>query len=180
MAEDCMYKQLRETIGWSKAPDWATHYGSNMDWHQSCNFWYNDKYYSYADDLYTEGERFRFGEECCMQSNNSMTVISTREKQPAIWDAQLISKDGEQTTWTAKHYDNYYQLTEQDIEAGKIKVDAYFVSNMWKLGEKDNTGVLFHNLKTIARFGDKNDIEREIRALYNQTKRLAELHGVKL
>jgi hypothetical protein len=82
--------------------------------------------------------------------------------------------------WTNKHYDNYYQLTEQDIEDGKIKVDAYFVSNMWKLGEKDNTGVLFHNLKTIARFGDKNDIEREIRALYNQTKRLAELHSVKL
>lgn len=84
------------------------------------------------------------------------------------------------TTWTAKHYDNYYQLTPADIESGKIKVDAYFVSSMWKLGEKDNTGVLFHNLKTIARFGDKNDIEREIRALYNQTKRLAELHGVEL
>lgn len=84
------------------------------------------------------------------------------------------------TTWTGKHYDKYYQLTPEDISSGKIKIDAYFVSNMWKLGEKDNTGVLFHNLKTIARFGEKNGVEREICALYNQTKRLAELHGVDL
>jgi hypothetical protein len=84
------------------------------------------------------------------------------------------------TQWTDQHYSNYYDLTEADIKLGKIKVDAYFVSKVWQLGKKDDTGVLFHNLKTLARFGDKNDIEREIFALYKQTKRLAELHGVEL
>lgn len=82
--------------------------------------------------------------------------------------------------WTASHYDNYYQLTPKDIEAGKVKIDAYFVNKLWKLNQKDDTGGLFHSLKTIARFGEKNPIERELKALYNQTKRMAELYGVEL
>jgi hypothetical protein len=84
------------------------------------------------------------------------------------------------TQWTAKHYDNLYQLTPEDIERGNIRIDPYFVNKLWKLNEKDNTGALFHNLKTIARFTDKNPVEREIKALYNQTKRMAELYGVVL
>lgn len=82
--------------------------------------------------------------------------------------------------WSDKHYNFDYQLTEADIKAGKVKIDPYFVANAWKLGKKDNTGILFHNLKTIARFGAKNSIEREVKGLYNQTKRLAALLNIDL
>ena len=51
---------------------------------------------------------------------------------------------------------------------------------MWDLGSKDSSGVLFHILKTISRFGIKNSVEREIRAIYEQIKRLAELLSIKL
>jgi hypothetical protein len=91
-----------------------------------------------------------------------------------------VTTEDDSSKWTAVHYDNYYQLTEADIKAGKVKIDAYFVNKMWKLNQKDDTGGLFHSLKTIARFGEKNTIERELKALYNQTKRMAELYGVKL
>jgi len=98
--------------------------------------------------------------------------------------AQYNAKSPEAEGWTDKHYDFYYtykltpkELTEQQVS---IKIDPYFVNKHWKLNAKDDTGVLFHNLKTLARWGTKNDVEREIRALYNQTKRMAELHGVEL
>lgn len=95
-------------------------------------------------------------------------------------DTPDVTTEADKSKWTAAHYDNYYQLTEADIKAGKVKIDAYFVNKMWKLNQKDDTGGLFHSLKTIARFGEKNTIERELKALYNQTKRMAELYGVKL
>lgn len=72
------------------------------------------------------------------------------------------------TQWTDKHYNNVYKLTQKDIEAGEIRVDAYFVAKQWKTGSKDDSGALFHILKTVARFGDKNDIEREVKALHDQ------------
>jgi hypothetical protein len=73
--------------------------------------------------------------------------------------------------WSNSHYSYKYK---------DMIIDPYFVSKTWKLGEKDNTGILFHCLKTIARFGTKNDKKREIKALYNQIKRLAELEDVDL
>lgn len=84
------------------------------------------------------------------------------------------------TQWTDKHYDFNYTLTDKDIEAGSIKLDPYFVAKQWKTGSKDDSGALFHVLKTVARFGDKNPVEREVKALYAQVKRLAELNGVPL
>lgn len=78
------------------------------------------------------------------------------------------------------HYDFNYELTEDDKIAGFIKVDPYFVNKTWGLNKKDDTGVIFHQLKTIARFSDKNPVEREVKALYNQVLRLAELHGIQL
>jgi hypothetical protein len=104
----------------------------------------------------------------------------TQESDYEVRPTQPVSTTKPSTTWTATHYNNTYTLTKEDIQRGNIKIDPYLVSMAWKLGEKDNTGVLFHNLKTIARFGGKNNIEREIVALHNQTKRLAELHGVLL
>jgi hypothetical protein len=89
-----------------------------------------------------------------------------------------------ESEWTDSHYDFYYlhELSDEEIRDRKveIKIDPYFVNMHWKLNEKDSTGALFHNLKTIARFTDKNDIKREIKALYGQTKRMAELYGVEL
>lgn len=103
-----------------------------------------------------------------------------QESDYEVRPTQPVATTKPSTTWTATHYNNTYTLTKEDIQRGNIKIDPYLVSMAWKLGEKDNTGVLFHNLKTIARFGGKNNIEREIVALHNQTKRLAELHGVLL
>lgn len=84
------------------------------------------------------------------------------------------------TQWTDKHYDLNYTLTDKDIEAGKIRVDAYFVAKVWKTGSKDDSGALWHCLKTIARFGDKNDVEREVKALYAQVLGVARSFGVEL
>lgn len=84
------------------------------------------------------------------------------------------------TQWTDKHYDLNYTLTDKDIEEGKIRVDAYFVAKVWKTGSKDDSGALWHCLKTIARFGDKNDVEREVKALYAQVLGVARSFGVEL
>jgi len=77
--------------------------------------------------------------------------------------------------WTNSHYNFTYKLTQKDIEKGEIKLDPYFISQQWDLGSKDNTGILFHCLKTIARWGAKNTVEREIQAMEAQIKRLKEL-----
>lgn len=79
-----------------------------------------------------------------------------------------------------KHYDFFYDLTPFEGQYLQIKLDPYKVSSVWKLGEKDNTGCIFHILKTIARFGQKNDKEREIRAIHATIKRLAEIEGINL
>jgi|TARA_A100001391_G_scaffold33224_3_gene17991 acyl carrier protein len=84
------------------------------------------------------------------------------------------------TEWTDKHYDFNYTLTENDIENGVIKIDPYFVADQWKLGEKDNSGVIFHILKTCSRYKTKHEEEREIKAIHGQIKRLAEIRGVEL
>lgn len=84
------------------------------------------------------------------------------------------------TQWTDKHYDFTYTLTSKDIEQGSVKLDPYFVSKQWKTGSKDDSGALFHVLKTVARFGDKNDVEREVKALYAQVLGVARSFSVDL
>lgn len=78
------------------------------------------------------------------------------------------------------HYDFFYDLNRREVEVQQLKIDPYFVAKQWRIGERDPSGVLFHILKTVARFGDKNSEEREIKAIYLQIKRLAELKGVEL
>lgn len=92
----------------------------------------------------------------------------------------MSSNEQKTTAWTDSHYKATYTLTPEDLERGTLKIDPYFVSRHWRLGIKDESGALFHQLKTLARFGEKNTREREIRALYGQVKRLAELEGVNL
>lgn len=106
-------------------------------------------------------------EECNMMSKEVMTTPEVVED---------ICKSG----WTDKHYDFNYKLTDEDIERGFIKLDPYFVGKEWKIGSKDDSGALSHCLKTVARFGEKNSVEREIRALHAQIKRMAELYNVDL
>jgi hypothetical protein len=91
-----------------------------------------------------------------------------------------MTEEAKCSTYTTEHYDLYYTLTEKDIEDGKIKVDAYWVAKQWKTGSRDDSGALWHSLKTIARFGEKNDKAREIKALYNQAIALARIYDVEL
>lgn len=86
----------------------------------------------------------------------------------------------ENSVWTANHYDKYYHLTPEDIAEGKIRLDAYTVAKVWKIGSKDDSGALFHTFKLFPRWGEKNTVEREIVALYNQAKALARVYNVKL
>ncbi len=77
------------------------------------------------------------------------------------------------SNYTDKHYDFTYKLSKEEIKKGEIKLDPYKVSSVWKLGERDNnSGILFHILKTITRFGLKNDEEREIQAIIKQAENL--------
>ena len=82
--------------------------------------------------------------------------------------------------WTNKHYDHNYTLTEEDIENGYVRLDAYTVAKVWKIGSKDDSGALWHTFKVFPRYGEKNPIEREIKAMYNQIKCLAKIEGVNL
>lgn len=93
---------------------------------------------------------------------------------------EIVADASTNQEWTDKHYDNNYTLTQKDIEHGFVKIDPYRVSKQWRLGSKDESGVLFHILKTVARFGEKNSREREVKALYAQIKCLAEIEGVEL
>lgn len=97
-----------------------------------------------------------------------------------VTDHGIQQEEKHSEEWTDKHYDNKYQLSEEDIKNGFINLDVYFVSKQWKIGSRDESGALWHCLKTIARFGDKNSKEREIKALYAQIKCLAKLEGVDL
>ena len=98
----------------------------------------------------------------------------------ALGEEMVSTGASTEQEWTDKHYDNNYTLTQKDIERGFVKIDPYFVSKMWKIGRKDDSGALWHCFKTIARFGEKNSREREVKALYAQIKRLAEIEGVDL
>jgi hypothetical protein len=86
--------------------------------------------------------------------------------------------------WTDQHYDFTYKhpVTRGDVDVGyvEIKLDPYMVAKEWDLGGKDASGILFHITKTCARFGTKNTKAREVKALYAQVLRLAELNGVEL
>lgn len=153
-----------------------------------------------VDDFYTKYEQEYF-----MASNGEDTWSFTEDCEG--YGFELVKEDAEaiddlcelrremdvivdkiKSTWTKEekpqsidsHYDFYYDLSEFEAKYGQVKVDPYFVSRQWRVGARDTSGALFHILKTIARFGDKNPKEREIKAIYLQIKRLAELENVEL
>lgn len=112
----------------------------------------------------------------CVESLHTTPLSITNNDKVTSQDIINVSKN----KFTDKHYDCFYTLTEEDIKEGKIKVDAYFVADCWKIGEKDNTGCVFHILKTLQRWGVKNTIEREVSAVFSTIKRYAQIKGVKL
>lgn len=81
-----------------------------------------------------------------------------------------ITDNGQVNT---SHYNFTYKLTAKDIENGEIRVDPYFVASVWRF--QDFTGCLFHILKTIARFGRKNQTSREISSIVKTATRLEQL-----
>lgn len=119
------------------------------------------------------------GEEVCAESGRHRKSDVIGRFSEGMW--VMVAYNVEvKDTYTTDHYNMYYTLTENDIEAGKIKVDAYWVAKQWKTGSRDDSGALWHSLKTIARFGEKNDKAREIKALYNQAIALARIYDVEL
>ncbi len=95
-------------------------------------------------------------------------------------DFVIVDEVAEEQRTIDSHYGFFYKLTEDDIEKGSIKIDPYFVASQWNFAKNDPSGVIFHIFKTCARFGEKNSVEREIKAVYKSIKRLAELQGVNL
>ena len=80
--------------------------------------------------------------------------------------------------WSSSHYDSKIKLTKADIKNGSVRVDAYAVYRANEIHKQDKSGVLFHLLKTILRFGVKNTVEREVLAIVNQSLRLAREEGI--
>jgi predicted transcriptional regulator len=106
-------------------------------------------------------------------------MYGEEEKKEIIDNKQELKKiEKGKNEYDKSHYDFMYKLTEKDIKKEKIKIDPYFVASVWNI--QDNTGVLFHNLKNIARYGKKNSKGREIKSIYYQIKRLAELLNIDL
>ena len=133
---------------------------------------------SWVEANYEKREGF---EENDSEEDNLLKVLAdTKEglERSLSEEGDTLPKDS--NAWTDKHYNFSYTLTEDDIEKGEVKIDPYFVNQQWKLNSKDDTGIIFHQLKTLARWCDKNTEEREIRALFGQVKRLAEIKGVVL
>jgi hypothetical protein len=109
-----------------------------------------------------------------------MILLNINDEFEAPAPTEELVEILKEDSYCLEHYNLYYTLTEKDIEAGKIKVDAYWVAKQWKTGSRDDSGALWHSLKTIARFGEKNSKEREIKALYNQALALARIYNVDL
>jgi len=108
--------------------------------------------------------------------SGSATTTTEPEELPQMTSEPVESK----TVWTDTHYDQNYTLTEEDIENGYVRLDAYTVAKVWRIGSKDDSGALWHTFKVFPRYGEKNDKAREIKAMYAQIKALAKIEGVKL
>lgn len=128
--------------------------------------------------------------EKCLEETKAVHASLDEEEEGVFLITREDIQDhlkAEETTgndWTDQHYDFTYKhpVSESDAILGyvNIKLDPYMVAKEWDLGGKDASGILFHITKTCARFGTKNTKAREVKALYAQVLRLAELNGVEL
>lgn len=108
--------------------------------------------------------------------DDAKDILEIKSDIPLLKDTPMAKEDT--TIFTDKHYDFTYQITQEDIDRGYIKLDPYFISKQWQLGSKDESGALWHIFKTIARFGVKNPIEREIKAMEASIKRMKDLYNI--
>ena len=123
-------------------------------------------------DLRVGDYGFNEGEFEEVKEEIDFSVSSIKDDKPSSTDliTSIVAE------YTDKHYDFYYDLTEEELSNKRIKVDPYFVAKQWNLGEKDPSGCLFHIMKNSSRFGVKNSAEREIKALKDIIKRLEDLN----
>jgi hypothetical protein len=63
----------------------------------------------------------------------------------------------------------------EGIKLAGVKLDPMLVYKMFSLHEKDESGALFHILKTVLRFGKKNSRKREYQAIIATAARALEL-----
>lgn len=105
---------------------------------------------------------------------NAVASNADCEREYAILKKEYDKKD------VVVAIDNHYNFNYECKNLDEIRLDPYFINKEWKLNSKDDTGCLFHILKTVARFGDKNDPDREIKAIYKSILRMAELYDVEL
>lgn len=121
-----------------------------------------------------EGVKFQYGTGTNIWDDKNLEfadedIVDNKES------AMYIKKSAK-SEWTDKHYDHYYTLTPEDIAAGKIKIDPYFVNTIWGINDADKTGAAFHNLKTLSRMAkNKNSLAREWDAMIGQSTRARQL-----
>ena len=97
----------------------------------------------------------------------------------AFSDVNMGAASGVAKSSLTGHYDNFdYFLTQEDHDNGSVRMDPYQVADIWKFNDYDNTGCLFHILKTISRFGrkDENTTLRELESIEATIKRKIALH----
>lgn len=138
---------------------------------------------SYCKRKITYPQLMAIGKLKRLELERDNALIDAVESTSILSDVLNCNNSGKPNScedeWTDKHYNNFYQLTEEDIKTGKIKVDAYFVNRMWKINQWDDTGAGFHILKTLPRIANnKNTLKRELVALKKQVDILCKLHRV--
>lgn len=143
-------------------------------------YWYANHVGTVAEVEDFSGEFVVLGDGVSLIQKNDCVVVLP--ETPVTLYANGRKADDGQPSQKAidSHYDLSYTLTQDDIDSGAIKLDPYFVAKVWRTGSRDDTGAIFHILKTCARFNEKNEKAREIRAIYKSIKRLAELENVNL
>lgn len=154
----------------------ASSYKSFLDWD---NLYVNKSSEVYScSDCYGELNRKLTYPQLMAIGKLKRAMLDRVETQ--LTETSNTSESPNSSDWSDEHYKHFYQLTEEDIKAGQIKVDAYFVNRMWKINSWEDTGAGFHILKTLPRIANnKNSLKRELVALKKQVDILCKLHGVK-
>jgi hypothetical protein len=151
---------------WWKSPD-----GAEFKYGTRTNIW-DDKDLEFIEDetaspTKSEWKDKHYGHYSCAGLEPVGELVKPDVVEP---------KDPTKSEWTDKHYDHYYTLTPEDIAAGKIKIDPYFVNTIWGINDADKTGAAFHNLKTLSRMAkNKNSLAREWDAMIGQSTRARQL-----
>jgi hypothetical protein len=117
-----------------------------------------------------------------MAFDDKQEVIATQDEFDLC--REVLDEDiEEESTLPASidsHYDNWYTLTQDEIDLGKVKIDPYLYYGVNSIGDDDKFGCKMHMLKNLSRHKESNSREREIVGLYKTIRRLAELNGIDL